>query len=499
MKKNAVMFLAMLLVVAIAVPAFAAVEFKYGGQFRARWISTDNVNDGTNQYNDNENFIDQRTRLFFTFIASENLRLVTKFEIGDTIWGRSFTPQAGYNGRFGPGGGVGADAVNVETKNAYVEFNIPATPVTALVGVQGVNLLNSWIIDDDFSAAVLKTKLAPWKFQVGYVAGQNNNIVTWQENIDSYFLNVEYEAGPLAAALVGYYQDGHNTTVSADPAVMQTPVWQIGKGATGGSIPVGGPLGPALESQLGLFPATGSLRDNQLFDLGGTVSYKLSWMSAYATFVKNLGSVEVSGIDAQSLKVINDESRDYTGWMVDAGANFFCGPYSANIGGFYTTGAEIKNGGANDIDRFVYPAMTSKYFSEIIGGGVLDHVTTISHTDGAGVKDHQWTGYQMPSNIWTVTVGGAWQALEKTKVSASYWYFGTSEDVVSGPANKKFVVPYANDIGHELNFYVTQGIVDGLTLDLVGAYLITGDAYNAMPSDKKDDVYELGARIQWNF
>jgi len=80
----------------------------------------------------------------------------------------------------------------------------------------------------------------------------------------------------------------------------------------------------------------------------------------------------------------------------------------------------------------------------------------------------------------------------------------------------------SSSIGHELDFYVDQGIVDGLTLTLVGAYLFADDAFAPMPlytnsaglpaaptglsvngvdltKSHADDAWKLGARLQWNF
>jgi hypothetical protein len=534
MKKRLAMLVALLLVIAIAVPAFAAVEFKYGGQFRARAIFQDNLLDGDDRRNDNNNLLDYRMRMYFTFVASENLRVVTRFEVGDTTWGRGGSAVAGNRVGAGGGGNVGADTVNLETKNIYVEFGIPTTPVKALVGTQGINLLNSWIIDDDFAAAVLKAKMEPVTVQMGYVAGQVNTAVSWQDRIDSWFGTVDYKGGPLAGSLIGYYQFGHNTVVSVDPTIMSTPFGTIPGGTNnlgGGNVarpligvtpqsiidanaivpPVRGASGVSisgakfLADNFGFLPGqVGHIEDNNLFDLGFNLEYKMSWMAAYFNFVKNLGGVDV----------VNDTLRraftaDYEGFMLDAGANIFCGPYTFNIGGFYTTGDErqlnatrtaVQFKNRDEIGRFVYPSATQKYFSEIMGGGILDNVANIAHTDAAGRKDYQWEGYGWPSNIWTVTVGGAWQALEQTKLSASYWYFGTSEDVSRllnrTPGLRRFEL--VNDIGHELDFYVTQGIVDGLTLDVVGALLITGDAYTAAV-DREDNVYEVGARLQWSF
>jgi hypothetical protein len=189
---------------------------------------------------------------------------------------------------------------------------------------------------------------------------------------------------------------------------------------------------------------------------------------------------------------------EYKGWMVDAGVSYFCGPFTLNAGGFYTSGdeldttaADVINGDTFDTHAFTYHMATAKYFSEIGGGGILDHFGP----DVGFWPSNGWRGYGHPSNLWTLTVGGAYQVLEKTKLSAAYWYFGTSEDVISDVDNLG-LIQTDDEIGHELDFYVSQGIVDGLTLDLVAAYLFTGDAYS--PSGD-DDFYELGARLQWNF
>ena len=112
MKKYLLIFAVALVALSVAMPAFADVEFLYGGQFRWRINSSDGNMSGTeeggyygnfqpqtitsvgkpNGYwnaNDNRFYIDQRLRLYFTFQGSPNLKVVTKFEMGDTNLGRS--------------------------------------------------------------------------------------------------------------------------------------------------------------------------------------------------------------------------------------------------------------------------------------------------------------------------------------------------------------------------------------------------------------------------
>jgi hypothetical protein len=573
MKKHLMIFVVALLAVAIAVPALAAVEFKYGGQFRVRFENQDNAYDGTNLsgfygsgYNsdDNRRFIDQRLRLYFSFIASKNLKVVVKWEMGDAVWGMSAnTGSSVGNTGANAGANVGADAVSVEVKNAYIEFNIPNTPSTAIVGVQSINILDSWILDDDFAAAVLVTKLDPFKITLGYVGGQYgwerkfdpNELPLTNENynVDTVVAVVDFAEGPFKASLVGLFQDAHSSDVSINPASLATPVRSY--------------TGISGTTDATAFPFTSGLapRNNYLFDLGFNATYKTDWLLAYVNFVKNFGSADLydsitgtlpgkpNGPQFTSSKVT---SVDYTGFMIDAGATYFCGPWTVNIGGFYTSGSDINKipelngsgtnvngipqnlGGVDantpfkgisskDVNWFTYPLSTAKYFSEIIGGGVLgDDIYAVrgynngikgSSVGGTGDSSY-WRGYGFPTNLWTVTIGGSYQLAETTKVSASYWYFGTASSVpVAFDLNGNYKM--SSSIGHELDFYLDQGIVDGLTLTLVGAYLIADDAFCPLPvptatgatsldnmrnnpiyfTPHADDAWELGARLQWNF
>ncbi len=75
----------------------------------------------------------QRTRVQIDFIASEQLKGVLFFEIGDLNWGR--------NGSGGfAGGALDADGVNIKTKRAYIDFLVPQTDVAVRMGIQGVAL-----------------------------------------------------------------------------------------------------------------------------------------------------------------------------------------------------------------------------------------------------------------------------------------------------------------------------------------------------------------------
>jgi len=426
MKKRLMMLVAIVAVVAIALPAFA-LEFKYGGLYRLRWQSNNNVTDGDSSSDDNQNYMDQRLRMYFTFIASENLQVVTKWEV-DTIWGNSFD-------KFSTGGGVGSDSINLEMKNAYVDFNIPYTPVRTTLGVQGISLMTGWMIDDDFSAAKFSAKFAPISVTMGYIAAQNNNVTDEGENIDDLFISVDYASGPFKASLVGMFQDGHNTDVSTffNPRMSSGA---IGQGI--GAIPPGFGFGGSSVPTNAI--TTGVVEDNMFFDLGMNFSYKIDWMSAYINFVKNFGSFD-------EFVFSNGDSVDYTGYMVDAGANFYYGPFTFNLGGFLASGDNLS--GNDDSDgNFRYPRGASHYWSEILGLGTLDQSiggsylnparatpATVKSGDQLGDRarrnpgDAGYMAADVPSNLWMINAGVAYQALEKNQADLQlllHWYPGRS-------------------------------------------------------------------------
>lgn len=141
--------LSLVMVFAMAAPAFA--KFTLNGYYRAQataqsgaWVSrasvpgfTDVSYAGFNSLGFLEDgsmsFIDNRLRLRAGYSLNDHLSLVYFAEI-DTPWGESS------KGSIGGGGGLGADGVNVETKNAYAELKVPNSTWTVRTGMFGWGL-----------------------------------------------------------------------------------------------------------------------------------------------------------------------------------------------------------------------------------------------------------------------------------------------------------------------------------------------------------------------
>lgn len=115
-----------------------------GGDFRLRSIWSNIAGANTegggesggfpSQDGDTKSFFDTRLRLYWDFRPSELLRVHYRMEIGDVRFGGGVEDGSDVSGNLipvigpGSGGGVGADGVNVETKNIFLEFQIPVIP-----------------------------------------------------------------------------------------------------------------------------------------------------------------------------------------------------------------------------------------------------------------------------------------------------------------------------------------------------------------------------------
>jgi hypothetical protein len=363
-----------------------------------------------------------------------------------------------------------------------------------MIGIQHVTYLTGWIVDDDYSAAIVSAPFNPFKVTLGYIAARNEDVTDTNENVDDVFLSVDYAQGHFKAALVGFYQYSHDNGTSVNPGID------------------GGDLRSffIVDDTIFVAPfANINADNNNLFDIGLNLEYKETLWSAYVNFVKNLGGAD--DVQVTSFGITVEDDVDYEGWMVEAGASLYCGAFTFSISGFATSGDDLLDGDADGFFR--YPAGRSHYWSEIMGLGTLD----VNARGVAGEEEdrvQRQLGYAAndgPSNLWMVNAGIAWQALEGTKLTFNYYYIGTVEDVVSdadfinidNDANfRDQILPFdVNDtdseIGHELDFYLDQKVVDKLSLRLVAAYLFAGDAYTI--NDNDDDAYELGAQLLWAF
>lgn len=165
MNKVTRILLAIGLILAVAAPAFA--EFKLNGYYRLVGYGEEKKAAGgsTDEEGDSQSFIDQRLRMRANWTLNDNVGLVYFAEV-DTTWGENNKAAMGQGG-MSSGFGGGADGVNVETKQAFLDLKFGDT--AAQLGIVGVaDAFQSIVVNDDMAGAQVTHKLGNTNLKLVY-------------------------------------------------------------------------------------------------------------------------------------------------------------------------------------------------------------------------------------------------------------------------------------------------------------------------------------------
>ena len=114
-------------------------------------------------------YTEQRLRLKYTGILSNDVKLVTQFEI-DSRWGDNSQDV-----KRNEGGGMEADTINLETKNVYLEFNVPNAPTIVRAGIQSFDdAYKGVFLGTDTGGVMTTTKLENAVITAGWLRGYDN-------------------------------------------------------------------------------------------------------------------------------------------------------------------------------------------------------------------------------------------------------------------------------------------------------------------------------------
>jgi hypothetical protein len=233
------------LTAATAVPALA-LENEFHGMFQLQYDNS-NFNGSTNNLDaagarytpgnqpkdaPTANFFEQRARLAYIAKASQDFKLVTKFELDYRFWGNS-SYTVGRN----QGGALGADTVNLETKNIYLDTNIPSLKLNTKFGMQPV--------DDAFKGIFVSADMAGILFNHEYgKATASAGFFRWNDTPtaalggnarDFFMLDGKYKVtGNTKLGAAYYFVNSDATDVkdgNGDPLVEDLAVHLLGVNA----------------------------------------------------------------------------------------------------------------------------------------------------------------------------------------------------------------------------------------------------------------------------
>ncbi len=138
---------------------------------------------------------------------------------------------------------------------------------------------------------------------------------------------------------------------------------------------------------------------------------------------------------------------------------------------FYATGDDDDD----DYNAWTGAPGRSYYWSEIMGYGVFDDAVSANSCA------------DQISNITAINLGTTFKASEKLSFDADVWYAMLNEEDANGE----------DVLGTEIDLKASYMLIDGLKLEIIGAYLFAGDA--TYKGDNDENPLEFGTRLSLSF
>jgi hypothetical protein len=427
------------LAAAVAAPAMA-LENQFSGAFTsfydlsnysAVYGQKDPVNNAPT-----ENYFVQRARLGYTAKASDSVKLVTLFELDYRFLGNSSYA----NGR-NTGGALGADSVNIETKNIYLELNYPM--LNTKIGMQGVT--------DAFKGSIFDADMAGIKFGHNYTnASVAAGFFRWNDSgeafglgkkvNDMFMLDAKYNLNKDLKVGAAYYY----ITDDRSNGSTVTPV-----GAPTGFTANGDPIYAAVTT------TANPDNDAKVHTLG---------LNAEGTF----GPLTVNGFAVKQFGDLADKSSA-KGYELNAGARL-------NLGAAGTVRSELL----------------------YVSGGNNAFYNADNGNEGGGFYDNEMVILGRDKNALTLDAAIVFDGSNNKQgvIFGSLGYDYTFTDKLSGSANAGFAAVTKNInnkgtgdyLGTEINAEANYKIMPTVTLGARAGYVVLGDYFKGTSADNPYDL-----------
>ena len=448
MKKQLVVLSAAAMVAAAAVPALA-FENEFHGMYRLRAINSNFENAGGGVLAKDApsmTVFEQRARLQYIAKANDDLKLVTHFEV-DSSWGDAAysTNGAAANNSFrGTGGGMGADTVNFETKNVYLDYNCPLTGANVKLGIQPFTDAYKGIFLTDDVAGVIATK----KF--GGVTG-----TAGFSRLEDFANATTTSSNPTGARTLDLYLLDAKLAVSKDLTVGGSYyLTRLNTAARGATLDLH-TIGVNASANFGKLTADAFLAVQQGDELGGTARDAAGY-AAQAAVKANLG---MGAARANLLYASGGKStdKDAKAWQ------------SLNSSGTTSLFATPSNA--------YYDSKMVLLMRNIVN---MDSDKALVSTINNGNR-----------GVTLLTVG--YDAKINDKLSAT-------ANIGMARASEKQATDKSSSLGTEINAQLDYKMFANLTTSLTGAYVFLGDGkkYSSSASTTKNDNPYL-ASVMFNY
>lgn len=453
------------LTVATAVPALA-LENEIHGAFTSFYDLSNYSAAGNNAYETNptnarglvdgaptENYFVQRVRLGYTAKASDNVKLVTQFELDYNWYGNS-----SYTTERGSGGAIGSDSVNLETKNLYLELNYPSY-VNAKIGMMGNT--------DAFKGVIFDADMAGLLFSHTYAnAGVNLGFFRWN---DTWDWSNDTTLGKKTADLISL-DAKYNVTKDVKVGAAYYYIQDNRPNGDTISRPIPAPTA-------GLDPAvTGQLADGTNVYFPGTFQEVNNPANSAKVHTIGLNAEGVVGpvtLNGFALAQFGDRSatEKAKGYALNLGAKM------ALLGGTARSEFNYVAGGKHALYNAAAGTEAGGYYdSELIFLGRDKNATTI---DNAIVYDVSNYG----QGVILGSLGYDYTFTDRLSGSANAGFAAIAND-----DNPSYAGGDSNYLGTELNAEANYKLTPNVTLGARGGYVFLGDYFKGLNADNPYDL-----------
>lgn len=459
------------MVLGSAALASAATDVKVKGTFDFGF----GLYDGTNYAkHDGEESFDalQRFRSQIDFIASESLKGVAYFEIGNINWGHGggATWSSGSSAGRGTGGAMGADGVSVEVKNLYIDWLVPQTDLQVRMGIQAFAEPRAvtradgedggYVLDDDLAGILLSYNFTdevgvnlgwfrPWDPYInddfkGY--SPNNSDFRNHDEIDVFFLSVPIE-----------FKDQFSITPWGIFA-------NVGQNDSDGN---------EISSVLAAY-------DGDLGDKGHAwwagVAFDLSYFDPFVADI----DFAYGGYDADR---VDGRDMDRSGWVAIAKFGYKLDYFTPNIFGWYGSGSDDYDKDGRD---GIMPSLSSDW-------GLTSFGWSNAHFGG---REYQIGSN--PAGTWAIGAGlDDIKFIDDLTSQLRFAYFRGTNDLNDGEAFISDGILGEDDYGFEVNLDNVYNIYDNLDLYVELGYINL--QLDNEPDDFEDNVFKGYVGFKYSF
>jgi hypothetical protein len=446
---------------ATTVPALA-LENEFHGMFRLRAI-TSNFDDGgggsqfsadpakpgtlNKKHPKSATFIDERARLVYTAKVDDELKMVTHFEI-DSRWGdNSYNSNSTTRNN---GAAIGADQVNLETKNVYLDYTLPNTSVNTKLGLHYWNAgYKGIILNDDQAGVSVNAKVGKGSLAFAYFR--------------------------LDDALTGESHVANGTGTATTTATGTTAVANAKPGKrTRDFLSVGGKYNVNKDFMVGAdyeLLYSDVLKNTQdstaIHMLGVNAAYVFGPATVDGFFVYQTGKLGRTGVAGNG--------QDVSAFAANLGGKVKLGPGAARVNLLYVSGDSTPNsGGRSDFQTIMERGATTNAHGFTASEMVMMLDNKYNHSAAqAVVKD-------LNNNSQGLVGGFLGYDLNIGKFFAySNLGFGAvAKDNGFGLA------PHKSDfLGTEINTEIGYKLKPNMSVSFVGAYMLLGDYFKGQAVD----------------